>query len=126
LIERAIAEAPDLEGVLMLLDENAKVGREFSRTELYSALRKVVTEERPLDHIPGACELIALPVDGLRKELFRIAAEDRVGGRLASQCLEVLDAIRDEHDWRHLGPRHPDIEFGRPWPLPIGGTTTAL
>jgi hypothetical protein len=117
LIERAIMEKPDAEGILILINECAADGRSPRNTPLYSALRRHIIGERASQHWIGANELYSVPAHELRKsifEVFRTGNENEA--QLAKECLVAFDDIRDEYGVAELEPRHPDIKTRVPWP----------
>jgi len=116
ILERAIAEAADLNGVLVLVRNYAKHGRLFDGV-LQSAIRHVAVGERPSTNWAGASEVFGLPIPELRKALFAMM-DDAAGSTLASACLNAIDDLRDDYGVVETEPRHPDIDSGRPWPLP--------
>jgi hypothetical protein len=118
-IERAVAEAPDVEGVLLVVRVAAAAGRDFPRTDLYSALRRLMTEERPSTFMHGAHELHPVPVSGLRKALFEMTMAGGAVAALARRTLIEIDVMRDDYGWESSDRRHPDIASGMPWPLPF-------
>lgn len=118
LIERAIAEKPDAEGILILINECAADGRSLRNTPLYSALRSHIISERASQHWIGASELYSVPAHELRKaifEVFRTGNENEA--QLAKECLVAFDDIRDECGVAELEPRHPNIGTRVPWPF---------
>ena len=121
IVERAIAEAADVEGVMILVRGYAAHDKPLDGT-LHTAIRHVTVGERPSANWAGASELFSVPAPELRKKLFGMvhgdAAEARLAGsRLAAGCLTSIDEIRDDYGEAESEPRHPDIKTGRPWPM---------
>ncbi len=117
LIERAIAEAPDVEGLLLMVRIAAAAGRDFRRTELHKALRRALTEERPSTYMRGAQELHPVPDQGLRKALLAMTVGEESVAVLARRTLIEIDVMHDDYGWDGGDRRHPDIASGIPWPL---------
>lgn len=118
LIERAIEETPDAEGILILIRECASDGRSIRNTPIYPALRNNIIGERASHHWIGASELYSIPANELRKAIFELFSTGcKNEAQLAKECLVAFDEIRDEYGVAELEPRHPDIETGVPWPF---------
>lgn len=119
IIEHAIAEAADADGVMALVTRYALQGKPFDGT-LHSAIRHVTLGERPSPNWDGANEVVSVPLPELRKRLFAMAKDDVPETRLAAACLTAIDELRDDYGPAESEPRHPDIHSGRPWPLAVG------
>jgi hypothetical protein len=117
LFEQTIAEIADEESVLTLVRGHAKQNKPFSGL-LYSAIRHLVEGRRPSRAWAGAVEMYSRGVPQLRKELFAMTAGASAERQLAAACLNAIDLIRDEYGPAESERRHPDIDSGRPWPLP--------
>ncbi|HXK27228.1 MAG TPA: hypothetical protein VJ646_03125 [Candidatus Binatia bacterium] len=116
ILEHAIAEVADADGVLILVRSHAVQGKPFSSI-LHSAIRHAAVGERPSVDWAGANEVFSVPVPDLRKRLFAMTNDDTAETRLASACLTAIDELRDDYGPAESEPRHPDIDSGRPWPL---------
>lgn len=116
ILEHAIAEAADTEGVLVLVRGRSAEGKPFDGT-LDSAIRHVALGERPVENWAGASEVFGVPIPELRKRLFAMLNGDEEGASLAAACLTAIDELRDEYGPAESEPRHPDIDSGWPWPL---------
>ena len=115
LLARAVAESPDVEGILLLTDIENK------RNQLllgWRSIENVVTEHVPVENWSGAYNVVSVPVPELRKKLL---AETRDGGPTdaAARCLNTIDTIRDERGMSLSEPRHPDLASGKPWPIMV-------
>jgi len=119
ILEHAIAEVADADGVLILVRSHAVEGKPFSGI-LHSAIRHVAVGERPSADWAGAYEVFSVPVRQLRKRLFAMTNGDTGESRLAAACLTAIDELRDDYGPVESEPRHPDIDSGRPWPLAAG------
>ena len=112
----AIAEAADVEGVLLLVRIGAAQGKQYQATELYTALRHVLVGQTPIAS-SGMQELYSLPAPELRKRLFAMVVNGNTEeSRLAAECLTTIDEIRDNYGYVDAEPRHPDIATGVAWP----------
>lgn len=116
ILEMAIAEAADEVGVLLLIRNYARQGKLFPGSLPY-AIRRVAVGQRPSEDWVGATVSFSVDVTGLRKELFRMISGETAESKLATECLSVIDELRDEYGAPESEPRHPDIESGRPWPI---------
>jgi hypothetical protein len=115
-LEYAIAEAADVEGVLLLTREGAARDKRFRSTALYTALRKVLVGQTSIKS-SGLQQLYGLPAPELRKGLFDMVVNGSAAeSRLATECLNAIDEIRDDYGRVDAEPRHPDITTGVPWP----------
>lgn len=115
-LEMAIAEGADEAGVLLLIRNYARQGKPFDGA-LHTAIRHVAVGERPSEDWVGATVSFSIDVSRLRKELFRMISGETSEAKLAKECLNAIDELRDEHGAPESEPRHPDIESGRPWPM---------
>ena len=115
-LEYAIAEAADVEGVLLLACEGAARGKCLQMTVFYTALRHVLVGQSQIES-SGMQQLYSLPAPELRKGLFAMVVNGNTAeSRLASECLTAIDEIRDDYGHPNTEPRHPDIATGVPWP----------
>jgi hypothetical protein len=115
LIERAMLEAADAEGVLVFVRDRVRHGQPFDG-DLYYALERVAVDRRPSSQWIGAHELVGRPVPGLRKDLFAFIAARRPEAGVAQACLNAIDELRELHGPVEDEPRHPDIESNIAWP----------
>jgi hypothetical protein len=118
ILEQAIAEVADADGVLVLVHSYAQQGRSFDGI-LHSAIRHLALGERPSANWEGAMEVFSVPLPELRKTLFAMVGHGTAEARLATACLTAIDELRDYCGPPESEPRHPDIDSGRPWPLAI-------
>lgn len=116
-LEDAIAEAADTEGVLLLTREAAARGQSFQLTNLPTALRNVLVGLTPMES-SRMQHIQSIPAPELRKHLFHmVVTGSEAESRLASECLRTIDKIRDDYGYADSEPRHPYIATGVPWPL---------
>lgn len=116
-LEYAIAEAADTEGVLLLTRDGAARGRPLRSTSLYTALRNVLVGRTPIES-SGMQQLYSVPAPELRKRLFDMVVNGSPQEKwIASDCLRAIDEMRDDYGYVDSEPRHPDIATGVPWPL---------
>ena len=65
----------------------------------------------------GMQQLYTLPAPELRKSLFDMVVNGNAAeSRLAIECLNAIDKIRDDYGHVDAEPRHPNIAMGVPWP----------
>jgi len=112
----ALVEAPDAQGIKLMIDLYAAEGKPFDGA-LGKMVRKLALAERAHDDWAGAYELVPEQLNGLRMELFAMTAAESATAVLASACLDNIGAIRDEYGAPKGERRHPDIASNRPWPL---------
>lgn len=117
IIEVAIAEAPDAQGVLILVRSHGVEGRHLRQTQIYTALRNLFTTRRPSVQFKGHEEVVGVPAPGLRQALFALALQNGPVATLAIESLDAIDDLREEFGSGISEPRHPDISANRPWPL---------
>ena len=116
ILEYAITEAADTEGIVLLTRQGAARNKYFRPTTLFKALRNVLVEQMSIDP-SGMQELHNLPAARLRKDLFGLVVNGSFEeARLATECLCAIDEIRDEYGYVDSEPRHPNIATGVPWP----------
>jgi len=113
LLASAVAEDPDIDGVLMLIDFEMKSGRSFMTRQ---SIQSAVTEHVPAEDWEGAYNVVPVSAAELRRKLLAITSS---GGKddPAARCLNVIDKLRDEYGAPESEPRHPDLASGRPWPI---------
>jgi hypothetical protein len=115
-LERAIAEVADEDGMLVLVESYARQGKPFDGL-LHSAIEDVAVGKRQAADWPGAHEVFSVPVPDLRQRLFALVKDDKAETGLAAACLTAIDELRDRYGQPESEPRHPDIDSERPWPL---------
>ena len=118
LLEGATAEGADEAGVLVLVQNHANRGEPYSGS-IEAGIRHAVVGERPSQDWAGTSELFGIAVPSLRKKLFGMIQGDRPEAQLAWRCLTRIDELHDEFGPAESEPRHPDIQSGRPWPIPF-------
>jgi hypothetical protein len=113
LLAQAVAEAPDKDGLLLLIKIEIEHKLSFIS---YRAIKNVVTEHRPSENWKGAYEVVPVPAVELRRRLLAMTTD---GGPkdVAARCLNQIDKIRDEYGTPDFEPRHPDLASGKPWPI---------
>ncbi|NLE90526.1 MAG: hypothetical protein GX602_06320 [Dehalococcoidales bacterium] len=117
ILELAISESADAEGVMLLIHDAVKRDRPFCSTLLHSALRHALARGTPKESW-GAFEMCSIPAGELRKELFSMVINgNHSESGIASECLNAIDELRFEYGCIETEPRHPDIATGVPWPL---------
>ncbi|MGO4339921.1 NACHT domain-containing NTPase [Labrys sp. KB_33_2] len=109
----AVAEEPDTDGVLILIDCEIRTGHSFMGRQ---AVESAVTEHVPAENWKGAYNIVPVPAAELRRKLLAMTGS---GGKddPAARCLNLIDKLRDEYGAPESEPRHPDLASGRPWPI---------
>lgn len=112
LLARAIAENPDTDGLLLLIQFEIEHKRAFVS---WRTIQHVVTEHVPSENCQGAC-VVAVPAVDLRRKLLAMTTD---GGPtdVAAQYLTQIDKVRNEYGIPESEPRHPDLASGKPWPI---------
>ncbi len=112
-LARAVAENPDADGLLLLIQFEIVHRVTFAS---WRTIESVVTEHRPAEDWKGAYNVIAVPVVALRRNLLAITTD---GGPTdaAARCLNLIDKLRDEYGTPESEPRHPDLASGKAWPI---------
>jgi hypothetical protein len=113
LLADAVAEAPDTDGVLMLIDFEIRTGRPFIG---WQAVRSSVTVHTPAKNWKGAFDIVPVSAVELRRKLLAMTGS---GGKddPAARCLNLIDKLRDEYGAPESEPRHPDLASGKMWPI---------
>lgn len=113
LLASAVAEEPEADGILMLIDFEMKTGRSFMT---WRSIQSAVTEYVPAENWEGAYNVVPVPAAELRRKLL---ARTSSGGKddPAARCLNLIDKLRDEYGAPESEPRHPDLASERPWPI---------
>ena len=115
-LEYAIADAADADGVLLLTREGVAHNKPFRATALSTALREVLVGHSLIE-FSNMQEVYSLPAPELRQELFKMVVNGNAAeSRLAAECLTAIDEIRDDYGRVDAEPRHPNIAVGVPWP----------
>jgi hypothetical protein len=115
LLARAVAESPDEEGILLLVNLELKLKCSFLS---YSTIKGAVTEQLPSESWKGAYDVVPRAASELRRKLF-ILTSDGSESDVAARYLNQIDEIRDELGTPENEPRHPDFTSGKPWPIKI-------
>ncbi len=115
LLAQAVTEAPDAEGLLLLIKIEIEQMRSFISWRM---IENVVTQQRPSEDWKGAYKVVPVPAVELRRKLLAMTTD---GGPTdaAARCLHQIDKIRDEYGTPNTEPRHPDPASGKPWPIMI-------
>lgn len=109
----AIAEDPDMDGVLMLIDFEKRTGRSYVGR---LSIESVVSERVPAEDWENAYDIVPVAATELRRKL--LAMTDSGGSDdPAARCIKLIDKLRDEYGAPESEPRHPDITSGKPWPI---------
>jgi hypothetical protein len=115
-LENALMESVDAPTIVALIRSFTMAGRSLDG-RLSRAIEKLALGERPASHWPGAVERFSAPLVELRRQLFAMAVASGAESTLAQQCLNEIEALRDEHGRISDEPNHPDIASGASWPI---------
>ncbi|MGN8019772.1 NACHT domain-containing protein [Phyllobacterium sp. 22229] len=95
-----------------------KIGRHIISQFGWNARSKILYVHQPSDIGSSSSTLIPRDLSELRKGLFSlIRSSDPESAKFAADYLIQIDAENDQEGGFDVGPRHPDISSGRPWPL---------
>jgi hypothetical protein len=113
LLAKAVAENPDGEGLLLLVDIESKQKQHMLD---WRTIEAVITEHVPVENWRNTYNVVPVPATELRQALL---ARTMDGGPedAAARCLTAIDLIRDERGVPMTEPRHPDLASGKPWPI---------
>ena len=113
LLAQAVAENPDADGLLLLIQSEIEHKRAFAS---WRTIENVVTKHVPAENWKGAYNVLAVPAVELRRKLLAMTTD---GGPTdaAARCLNLIDKIRDDYGTPESEPRHPDLASGKAWPI---------
>ena len=113
LLAHAVAENPDADGLLLLIQFEIEHKRAFVS---WRTIEHIVTEHVPSENWQGAYNVVAVPATELRRKLLAMTTD---GGPTdaAARRLNVIDKIRDDYGTPDSEPRHPDLASGKAWPI---------
>jgi hypothetical protein len=113
LLAHAVEEAPDADGLLLLVKIEIEHKRSFIS---WRTIENLVTGDVPSKIWKGSYETVAVPAVELRRKLLAMTTD---GGPkdVAARCLNQIDSVRDTYGTPESGPRHPDFASGKPWPI---------
>ncbi|QYK03144.1 NACHT domain-containing protein [Shewanella psychrotolerans] len=113
LLARAVAESPDEDGILLLVNLELSLKHSFLS---YRAIKEVITKHIPSESWKGAYNIVPNPAIELRRKLFAMTS-DGCGTDAPARWLNIIDEIRDEYGTPETEPRHPDLTSGKAWPI---------
>ncbi len=113
LLGQAVAETPDTDGLLLLIQIEIEHKRSFIS---WRTIENVVTEQVASENWKGAYEIVPVPAIELRRKLLAMTT-DGGGNDVAALCLRQIDEIRDNYGTPDSEPRHPDLASGKAWPI---------
>jgi hypothetical protein len=113
MLAQAVAEAPDADGLLLLIDIEMEHKRSFISWRM---IENLVTEHVPAENWEGAYNVVPVPAVELRRKLLGMTTD---GGSMdaAARWLNQIDKVRDDYGTPDSEPRHPDLASGKPWPI---------
>ena len=119
-LAQAVAENPDADGLMLLIQLEIEQGRTFTSQ---ITIERVVTEQVPSDSWEGSYHMVPVPCVDLRRMLVAMTTD---GGpnNIAARYLAEIDKMRDSYGVHLSEPRHPDIASGKAWPI-IGSSSEA-
>ena len=112
-LAQAVANNPDVDGLLLLIRLHQKHNCALPSP---MAILRAVNEKIPSETWKGSYDMVPVPADDLRRELFAMATDGGTND-LAAHYLTEIDEIRDTWGVPESERRHPDIESGKAWPI---------
>jgi len=112
LLARTLAEVPDGDDLVMLVEFEIKTGRSFLG---WQSIQNAVTVHVPSEHWRGAYNVVPVPAVELRSKLLAMTSGEPKDP--AVRCLDFIDKVRDDYGAPESEPRHPDLASGRQWPI---------
>lgn len=113
LLAHTVAEDPDANDLLMLLEAEITTGQSFLG---WRSIENVVTAHVPSEHWKGTYNVVPVPAVELRQKLLALTSSGGADDP-AARCLNSIDKLRDAYGAPEIEPRHPDLVSGRPWPI---------
>ena len=113
LLAKAVAERPDVDSLLLLIQFEIEHERTFTS---WRTIQSVVTQHVPDETWKGAYNVLAVPAVELRQKLLAMTT-DGDPTDAAARCLNLIDKIRDDYGAPESEPRHPDLASGKAWPI---------
>ena len=113
MLAQALAENPDQEGLMVLIQLEMKHHRGFAS---YHTVQSAIIEQVPSKAWRGSFELVPVPAIELRRHLLAMTT-DGGSNDVAARYLSTIDSIREDYGIADTEPRHPDISSGRQWPM---------
>lgn len=110
---RAVSEAPDVEGLLLLVSIESKYRMSVLNRH---TIQIAVTENIPIEGWKNAYNIVPIAVPELRQKLLAMGTD------VAIRCLNTIDRIRDEYGMPLSESRHPDLGSGKSWPIMASGS----
>ena len=119
-LAQAVAENPDEDGFVLLIQLQIKHKRAFASR---ITIERAVTEQVPSETWEGSYHVVPVSAVGLRRKLMTMTTD---GGPndIAARYLIEIDMVRDDYGVPESEPRHPDIASGKAWPI-IGSRSEA-
>ncbi len=115
LLAKSVAETPDADGLLLLIQIEIEQKRAFVS---WRTIERIVTQHVPTENWGGAYNVVAAPAVELRRKLLAMTTDGGPGDS-AARCLNTIDQIRDEYGIPETELRHPDLGSGKAWPILI-------
>ena len=113
LLAQAVAENPDEEGFLILIELEMEQKNGFAA---WPHVERVVSERVFSDGEEGSYNLRPVPANTVRRKLLAMTS-DGAPNDIAALYLNRIDEIRDQLGVSDFEPRHPDLLSGKEWPI---------
>lgn len=109
-LAHAVAEEPDAEGLLLLVQVEEITGKKLANLRV---VERTVTSQVRSEAWSNAYDVIPRDSGDLRKRLLAMVASV---SEPAAHCLTAIDIARDSYGAPSAEPRHPDLASGLTWP----------
>ena len=113
ILANALAENPDMDGLMLLIQLEMRHGRAFAS---WYTVEQVVTERIASKSWEGTYEVMPVSAAQLRRNLLEMTT-DGGASDIAARYLRNIDAARERLGAPESEPRHPDIASRKPWPI---------
>ena len=113
LLAQTVAEDPDEEGFLRLIELDIKHKHGLAA---WLSIERVLTERLPIEGQEGTYDVRPVPASEVRRKLLAMATD---GGPhdVPAHYLNEIDEFRDRFGISESEPRHPDVVSGKAWPI---------
>lgn len=113
LLANAVAEGDDPDKLLLLVELENRLQRSLISCR---TIEGAITEHVPSEQWRGAFEVLPVAATELRRKLLAMTTD---GGRhdAAARVLREIDRVRDENGAPEDEPRHPNLAYGKLWPI---------
>ena len=113
LLAQTVAENPDEEGLMRLIELNIEHKHGLAA---WLHIERVLTERVPIEDREGTYHVRPVPASEVRRKLL-VMATDGGPNDIPARYLNEIDEFRDQFGTSESEPRHPDLASGKAWPI---------